>query len=202
MPRQPPALDGVLAATADGRFVIAWHDIADNHYKARVFKADGSVSSTADTTILGTNLSSFTNTIENRIELAGLTDNDFAAVFTADSNAGADVIVTHGGNDTIRFNTALGASNIDQITDFDVAKDIIQLENAIFIELTTNTGNALSGGEFFIGSAAHDADDRIIYNSATGALIYDSNGNGANGATQFATLATGLGLTSGDFFVV
>ena len=93
--------------------------------------------------------------------------------------AGADVIATHGGNDTIRFNTALGASNIDQITDFDVAKDIIQLENAIFIELTTNTGNTLNGGEFFVGSAAHDADDRIIYNSATGALIYDSNGNAA-----------------------
>ena len=116
--------------------------------------------------------------------------------------AGADVIATHGGNDTIRFNTALGASNIDTISDLDVAKDIIQLENAIFIELTTHAGNALSGGEFFIGSAAHDADDRIIYNSATGALIYDANGNGANGATQFATLATGLGLTSADFFVV
>ena len=138
-----------------------------------------------------------------------LSGNGFANTLIGNAGAnflngggGSDTIITHGGNDTIRFNTALGASNIDHITDFDVAKDIIQLENAIFIELTTNTGNALNGVEFFIGSAAHDADDRIIYNSATGALIYDSNGNGANGATQFATLATGLGLTSGDFFVV
>ena len=60
----------------------------------------------------------------------------------------------------------------------------------------------MDAGEFFIGSAAHDADDRIIYNSANGALIYDSNGNVANGATQFATLSAGLGLTNADFFVI
>ena len=76
------------------------------------------------------------------------------------------------------------------------------MENAIFIALTTHTGNTLSSGEFFVGAAAHDADDRIIYNSGTGALIYDSDGNGGAGATQFATLAAGLDLTSADFFVV
>ena len=46
------------------------------------------------------------------------------------------------------------------------------------------------------------ADDHIIYNSATGALIYDTNGNLAGGATQFATLATGLALTAQDFEII
>ena len=60
----------------------------------------------------------------------------------------------------------------------------------------------LARGTFYIGDAAHDATDRIIYNPATGALIYDSNGDAAGGATQFATLDTGLSLTRADFEIV
>jgi Ca2+-binding RTX toxin-like protein len=60
----------------------------------------------------------------------------------------------------------------------------------------------LAAGAFVTGSAAADADDRIIYNNATGALIYDSNGTGAGGATQFALLSTGLALTNSNFTVV
>ncbi len=41
-----------------------------------------------------------------------------------------------------------------------------------------------------------------IYNSATGALFYDSNGSAAGGAVQFATLSKGLGMTNADFLIV
>ena len=51
-------------------------------------------------------------------------------------------------------------------------------------------------------AAAHDADDRIVYNAATGALIYDSNGLATGGAVQFATLAKNLALTNADFVVI
>ena len=115
--------------------------------------------------------------------------------------AGADIIASYGGNDIILFNTALGPTNIDKINDFVVANDTIHLENAVFTQLSA-PGAALAPGAFFVGTAAHDADDRIIYNSATGALIYDSDGNLAGGATQFATLSAGLSLTNADFFVV
>ena len=57
----------------------------------------------------------------------------------------------------------------------------------------------LAAGAFFIGASAAAADDRIIYNSGTGALLYDSDGNGAAAAVQFATLAPSLALTNNNF---
>ena len=57
-------------------------------------------------------------------------------------------------------------------------------------------------GELVIGTAALDANDRIIYNSASGALSYDSDRNGATAAILFATLPTRLALTYLDFVVV
>ena len=69
----------------------------------------------------------------------------------------------------------------------------MRLENSVFTELATGT---LSGGAFYIGTAAHDASDRIIYNKTTGALSYDFNGNGpaARGAVRHAR-PTGWRLT-------
>jgi Ca2+-binding RTX toxin-like protein len=78
--------------------------------------------------------------------------------------------------------------------------DRIALENGIFTALGA-TG-ALAANAFFVGPAAHDADDRIIYNPANGNLVYDSNGSAAGGATLFATLATNLQLSSADFVIV
>jgi len=60
----------------------------------------------------------------------------------------------------------------------------------------------LSANAFFIGAVAHDADDRIIYNDATRALLFDADGNGAGAAVQFATFSTGLALTASEFVIV
>ena len=61
---------------------------------------------------------------------------------------------------------------------------------------------ALAVGAFNTGAAATQLDDRVIYNSATGALLFDVDGVGGAAAVQFATLSTGLALTSADVFVV
>jgi len=90
--------------------------------------------------------------------------------------AGNDVLTGGAGNDFFVFNTALIASiNRDAITDFNVAAYTVRLENSVFTALGATTGT-LASSKFFVGTAAHDADDRFIYNSANGALIYDSNG--------------------------
>lgn len=60
----------------------------------------------------------------------------------------------------------------------------------------------LSASAFVVGSAAGNANDRIIYNSATGALSYDADGNGAGAAEQFANVGTGLALTASELFIV
>ena len=114
---------------------------------------------------------------------------------------GSDTITGGADNDTFVFSSALSeANNIDEITDFSRWDDTIQLENnVVFATLSPGT---LARGAFYVGAAAHDATDHIIYNPVTGALIYDNNGDAAGGATQFATLDTGLRLTRGDFEVV
>jgi hypothetical protein len=51
--------------------------------------------------------------------------------------------------------------------------------------------------------APKDADDRIIYNSDTGALCYDADGWGtAFGNVRFATITGSPVLTAADFVVV
>ena len=126
--------------------------------------------------------------------------NGYGGNDTLNGGAGNDTIYGGSGTDTFVFNTALNvASNIDKITDFSVDDDTVRLENAVFTALATGT---LAGSAFYIGTAAHDASDRIIYNKTTGALTYDSDGNAAGGAVQFATLGAGLALTNADFVVV
>jgi Ca2+-binding RTX toxin-like protein len=113
--------------------------------------------------------------------------------------AGSDTLIGYGGADTFHFDTALGAANIDTIMDYNVAADTVQLDDAIFAGLAVGT---LAASAFRIGAAAADADDRIIYNSTTGALIFDLNGNAAGGATQFATLTAGLAMANNDIVVI
>lgn len=127
-------------------------------------------------------------------------------------NAGSNVLNGMLGNDTLTggagsdyfvFNTTLGSSNVDTITDFSVADDTMRLENTgtgLFNALTT-TGT-LASAAYWTGSAAHDADDRIIYDSATGDVWYDADGTGATAAVKFAVLSTGLAITNTDFAVI
>ncbi len=50
--------------------------------------------------------------------------------------------------------------------------------------------------------SALDADDRIIYDSATGRIYYDADGSGAGAQVLFAQVTAGLALTNADFLIV
>ncbi len=91
-------------------------------------------------------------------------------------------------------------TNRDTIAGFNVDDDVIELDNAIFTAL--GTPGPLASSAFYSGVGAHDANDRVIYNSTSGALLYDVDGTSAGAAVQFATLSSGLALTSADFLVI
>jgi Ca2+-binding RTX toxin-like protein len=142
--------------------------------------------------------------------LYGVNGND-----TLNGMAGNDLLYGGLGNDTLTggtgldsfvFNSVINAStNSDTITDFTVVDDTIQLDNAVMAAIfstTAGTTGLLNSGQFVIGAAAVDANDFITYNSTTGVLSYDADGNGAGAAVKIATVSTGLALTFNDFTVI
>lgn len=128
--------------------------------------------------------------------IRGLAGND-----NLNGGLGNDNLSGSAGVDRFIFTTALGATNIDTIIDYSVAADTIQIDNAIFTAVGAATG-VLAAAQFWTGAAAHDADDRILYNSATGAVSYDADGNGAGAAVQFATVTTNLAMTNAEFVII
>jgi Ca2+-binding RTX toxin-like protein len=126
-------------------------------------------------------------------------------------NAGDDTLLGGAGNDILNggagadifvFNTALDATaNRDRISDFESGIDKIELDRTIFTALS-NEG--LLSAEYFQSSTtgvAGDENDYFLYNTSSGALLYDADGNGQGVAVQFATLTTRAELTSNDFLV-
>ena len=87
------------------------------------------------------------------------------------------------------------------MSDFTSASDKLVLDYLIF---TTLGVGALNSANFrsVAGGAPADNNDFILYNSSTGALSYDADGNGAGTAVQFATLAGNPALVLADFTVI
>lgn len=151
--------------------------------------------------ITGSAINNLLRGLEGNDSLKGLAGNDRLEGGVGNDRLsgglGNDTLIGGDGNDTFVFEAALNAkTNVDRITDFAVASDSIALENAIFKSLKVGD---LAAGAFYIGSAAHDASDRIIYNNKTGALLYDADGKGGQAAVQFATLNSNLKLTADHF---
>lgn len=138
------------------------------------------------------NVAAYGNTLDNLLR-----GNDSANLL--DGKGGNDTLEGRDGADIFQFSTALGDGSVVTIADFTAGVDSIRLLASVFTSLTAG---ALGAGAFVIGTEAADADDHLIYNADTGALIYDDNGSGAGGATQFALLDKHLDLASTDFMVV
>jgi Ca2+-binding RTX toxin-like protein len=155
--------------------------------------------------------------------LKGLGGNDIISalgstglhLLTSDSlngGAGNDQLTGGAGRDAFVFDAALSeTTNVDQIVDFSVADDTIQVDHLVFRALPPGTGGRttardLTSDEFHISTnavLAHDGSDRIIYQQTTGALFYDADGTGLIAPTiKFAQLAPGLAMTSADVLVI
>jgi Ca2+-binding RTX toxin-like protein len=118
-----------------------------------------------------------------------------------DGGLGNDRLTGGAGRDSFVFSTEAGKDNVDIITDFSAKDDSIMLDYTVFRALTPG---ALPERAFAAnaGGVAKDGNDRVIYETDTGKLYYDSDGTGAKARVHFATLDPGLTLTADDFIVV
>ena len=153
---------------------------------------------------LGANLENLVLTGSSAINGTGnsavnsLTGN--SAKNSLNGGGGSDTLAGGSGADHFIFNSALGTSNIDRITDYNVAADTIRIDNAVFTGLSGGALKAVAFAKNTSGNAA-DASDRIIYESDTGKLYFDRDGTGSAAKVHFATLNKNLALTNADFIV-
>jgi Ca2+-binding RTX toxin-like protein len=136
-----------------------------------------------------------------------LTGNEFAQQIVGNRGAnkidgkdGNDVLTGGAGKDTFLFTTAPDPThNLDTIKDFKPIDDTISLSHSQFGGLAVG---ALSPGAFALSTSAQQADDRIIYDKATGFIYFDQDGAGTTSAPiHFATVIAGVNLTAADFIV-
>jgi Ca2+-binding RTX toxin-like protein len=115
---------------------------------------------------------------------------------------GIDTLWGGSGADTFIFRE-MGTANADVMGDWTSGQDTLLLDGAVMTALG-------AGGDFTAGDArfwasstgvAHDADDRIIFNSTTRQIFYDADGNGSGAAQLIATLQTGATLVATDIAV-
>jgi Ca2+-binding RTX toxin-like protein len=113
---------------------------------------------------------------------------------------GADVLRGFAGADDFVFDTAIGATNVDRIIDFETGVDEIMLANSVFSGLSAG---ALAAGAFHIaaGGVATSAEHRVTYDQNNGNLYYDADGSGNQAAVLFASLTSIPDLDHTDIFV-
>ena len=123
---------------------------------------------------------------------------------TVNGGAGNDLLTGGDLDDTFVFAVAPGSANADRITDFQSAVDSIRLDGAVHANVGPSGAFAAGDARFWSSATgtAHDADDRVIYNSATGELWYDADGSGAGARALIATLQGAPPLTASDIEVV
>ena len=136
----------------------------------------------------------------------GITGN--AGANTLTGTAYGDILTGGAGVDKFVFNSIpVAPVNKDTITDFKHAADILQFSKSVFTAIITPAGSSLNPAEFWSGAgvtSGHDANDRIVYNSATGNLYYDADGSGAGAAVLVALIGTTThaSLTSTDIQII
>jgi len=118
---------------------------------------------------------------------------------------GNDSITTGDGADDILFDAAPGSANADVIKDFTSGSDTVQIDGTVFSGIGFTGRFTAADARFYSAAganAAHDADDRVIYNTTTGQLWYDADGNGGGAAQLIATLEGTPAVAATDIEVV
>ena len=98
-----------------------------------------------------------------------------------------------------------GGFAVKRLADFVSGSDTIQLENSRMPHLGPEGRLSAGDARFHAGAgatAAHDADDRIIYDTSTGELYFDPDGSGKAAAAQLIVRLEGApGVVATDIVV-
>ena len=132
---------------------------------------------------------------------------------TFDSGSGNDILSGGDGADTYIFSSGIkGSKNVDTIKDFVSGEDKIYLSSDIFTKIASGLGLIdgndpipLSDGDYFFSAPkvkATSATDLILYDSNTGRVYYDADGNGKGAADWFITLTGKPALSADDIYIV
>jgi Ca2+-binding RTX toxin-like protein len=202
--------DRLIGGLGDDRFVFGTGDT--------VVEALGEGTDTMESAVTATLAANVENLLLTGTGAVNGTGNGLDNEITGNSanntlkgDAGDDRIAGGAGNDTLTgglgedvfvFDTAPSAANRDSIADFVHGTDRIELDAGIYAGLSAGD---LDPAAFRSGAglaAAVDADDRILYNSTSGALLYDADGAGGAAAVQFAMLTTRPAIDATDFSIV
>ncbi len=115
--------------------------------------------------------------------------------------SGADTLTGGGGLDVLVLSKQ--ASSADTITGFVSGKDSLEISAAEFG--AGLQAGALAGARFRTDATgqAGDLNDRFIFNTATGELIFDGNGSAAGGARVIADFSgSSTSIAAADFDIV
>jgi Ca2+-binding RTX toxin-like protein len=116
---------------------------------------------------------------------------------------GLDTLWGGGGTDTFIFRE-MGTANADRISDWSSGSDKLHLDDAAFTAIGAAGGFVAGDARFWSSSAgtAHDANDRVIFNTSTGSLYYDADGTGSGAAQLIATVQSGATVVATDIVVI
>lgn len=121
-------------------------------------------------------------------KLNGLAGDDYLV-----GGDGKDKLTGGDGADSFVFNEKLGAKNVDQMLDFDINEDSLQLSSKIF----KGMGFGLLKDKYVaFASKAADKNDHIIVSDDKDTLFYDPDGKGGKDQIAFVKVPDG---TIGDW---
>lgn len=196
--------DTMIGGLGDDTYYV---DVAKDAVTEKANEGTDAIISTVTYT-LANNVENLTLSGSSAINAAGNSTNNIvignSAANSINGGLGSDTLTGGTGNDTFIFNSKLGSTNIDTITDFTSGRDKIALDDAIFTKLK---GDKDLSDNLYIqsipGTSTQDTNDYLFYDFESGRLYYDADGSGTKSiAVVIAIIGSATEIAATDFVII